>query len=148
MMTRQIHGVTSLGFAAIAVLIAAIAIFQTSWLLGLLYLGICIAAARTILYAFCAKCSCKANCVHILPGKAALSITRQPGPYSPTELGAVVLALALLMGLPQIWLWQYTGLLIAFWVLNAVAFVQIRAVACRACDNSHCPLRIKIEGIT
>lgn len=141
-MTRQFHGVTSLGFAAIAVAIAAVVMFQTSWMLGVVYLVICAVASGTIIYAYCAKCSCKAHCAHVLPGKAAMAFDRQPGPYTATEMIVLVLALLLLTGLPQLWLWRYTGLFIAYWSLNAVALVQARTVLCRGCGNIYCSLKV------
>ncbi len=77
----------------------------------------------------------------MFPGKAAQVFNREPGPYTLIELAAMILALALLIGLPQFWLWRYTGLFIAFWVLNGIALVQIRIVVCRTCGNIYCPMR-------
>jgi len=127
---------------AAAVLIAAVVMFKTSWVLGVVYLAICVAGSGAILFAYCAKCPCKAHCAHIFPGKAAMAFDRQPGPYTAAELAAPVVTLLLLLGLPQFWLWRNMGLFITFWVLSAIAFFQIRTVVCRACDNSHCPLKI------
>jgi hypothetical protein len=140
-MTKRFHGITSIVLTAIAILIAAVAAFRASWVLGVVYLAICVAALLIIIYAYCAKCPCKEHCAHVFLGKAALAFERQPGPYAATELVALVLALALLLGLPQFWLWRYTGWFVAFWVLNAIAVIQIRAVVCPACDNTHCPLK-------
>ncbi|MCK4858342.1 MAG: hypothetical protein KAT58_10265 [candidate division Zixibacteria bacterium] len=137
----KFHGVTSLGLAAVATVIAAIAIFQTSWVFGIVYLVICAAAPGAILYAYCAKCPCKEHCAHVFPGKAAMAFDRKPGPYTTTEMAVLVLALLLLIGLPQFWLWRYTGWFIAFWALSGIALVQVRAVVCRTCDNVYCPLR-------
>lgn len=141
-MTKQFHGVTSLGFAAAAVVVAAVALFRTAWMLGVVYLAICAAASGAIVYAYCAKCPCKARCGHVFPGKAAMIFDRQPGPYTATELTVLLLALLALIGLPQFWLWRYTGLFVAHWLLNVVALVQVRAVVCRSCDNVYCPLRM------
>ena len=140
-MTKQFHGMTSLGFAAIAIAIAAVVMFRTSLTLGVVYLAACALGGGIIVYAYCAKCPCKAHCAHVLPGKAALAFDRQPGPYTATEIVALALAGLLIMGLPQFWLWRYLGLFIAHWVLMAVALVQVRIVVCRSCDNVYCPLR-------
>ncbi len=140
-MTRQFHGVTSAGFVAIAIIIAAVAMFQASLTLGVVYLAICALGAGAIIYTYCAKCPCKANCAHVLPGKMALIFDRQPGPYTPTEVSVLVLAGLLLVGLPQFWLWRHTGMFIAHWMLIAVALVQVRTVVCRGCDNVYCPLK-------
>jgi hypothetical protein len=140
-MSKQFHGVTSLGFVAIATVIAAAAMFRTSWVLGVVYLVVCVAASRAIIHTYCAKCPCKARCAHVLPGKAALAIDRQPGPYTMAELTILTVALLALMGLPQLWLWRHFGLFVVYWALNAVALVQIRLVVCRTCENVYCPLR-------
>jgi hypothetical protein len=150
-MSRQFHGVTSLGLAALAAVIAAITMFQNSLLLGVVYLAACAAGAWTVIYAYCAKCPCKARCGHVLPGKAALAYDRQPGPYTKTEIVALVLALLLIIVLPQFWLWQSTILFIIYWSLNAIAITQALTVMCRSCDNVHCPLNrnqspIKFQG--
>jgi hypothetical protein len=141
MLTERFHGITSIGLVLIATIIAAAAMFQTSWVLGIVYLVICVAAPGAIIYAYCAKCPCQAHCGHVFPGKVAMAFDRQPGPYTTAELAVLALALLSLIGLPQFWLWRYTGLFVAYWALNAVAFAQIRLVVCRACDNVYCPLR-------
>jgi len=139
--TKQFHGITSLGLVAVATVVAAVVAFRTSWMLGVVYAVICIAAPLVVLYAYCARCPCKAHCGHVFPGKAAQVFDREPGPYTPAELAAMVLALSLLIGLPQFWLWRYTGLFIAYWVLNSIALVQIRLVVCRTCENVYCPMK-------
>jgi len=139
-MSRQFHGVTSLVLAALAAVIAAIIMFQNSLLLGLVYLAVCAAGAWTVVYAYCAKCPCKARCGHVFPGKAARAYDRQPGPYTKTEIAALILALLLIIGLPQFWLWQSTTLFIIYWSLNAISMAQARIVMCRTCDNVYCPL--------
>jgi len=140
-MSKQFHGVTSLGLVAVATIIAAVALFKASWLLGAVYLVMAALASSAIVYAFCAKCPSKACCGHVFPGKVAMTIDRQPGPYTGIELAVLGLALLGLIGLPQLWLWRYAGLFVAYWALNAVALVQIRTVVCRACDNRYCPAR-------
>lgn len=143
-MHTKFHGVTSLSLVLVTTVIAAVAMFQTSWMLGIVYLVVCVIAPVSILYAYCAKCPCRAHCGHVIPGKlVAALVNRQPGPYTKAEIAVVGVGLLLLMGLPQIWLWRYTGLFVAFWALTAVALVQIRAVVCRACDNVYCPARVR-----
>jgi hypothetical protein len=139
-MRSQFHGVTSIGLVMVATVIAVVAMFRTSWVLGVVYLVVCAVASGVVLYAYCAKCPCRTNCGHVFPGRLATIFgDRQPGPYTAVELAVLGLALLLLLGLPQVWLWRYTGLFVAFWVLNAIALVQIRVVVCRACDNAYCP---------
>ena len=140
-MTKQFHGVTSLGFAAIAIAIATVVMLQTSWVLGVVYLIVCVAASGAIVYAYCTKCPCKAHCAHVLPGKAAMAFDQEPGPYTGAELMTLIVLGLLLIGLPQFWLWRHTGLFITHWLLIAVALVQVRAVVCQSCDNVYCPLK-------
>jgi hypothetical protein len=139
-MRGQFHGIASIGLVLVATVIAIVAMFRTSLALGVGYLVVCAVAPGVILYAYCAKCPCRTNCGHVFPGKLATTFTnRQPGPYTTVELVATGLALLLLLGLPQVWLWRYTWSFIAFWALNAIALVQIRAFVCRVCDNAYCP---------
>jgi hypothetical protein len=127
-MSTRFHGVTSISLVGIAIVIAAVAMFQASWVLGVVYLAGCLVAPLGIAYAFCAKCACRTHCAHVIFGKLAMALAnRQPGPYSRSEVAVVAVALLWLLGLPQIWLWRSLGLFAAFWVLNAVAFLQIRA---------------------
>jgi hypothetical protein len=137
---NRVHGLTSLGLVGIAIGIAAAVLFQTTFALGLLYLGITVASATAVLYAYCAKCPCKVHCGHVLPGLAAKRFQRRPGPYSTLELGAMLLALLVLFAFPQVWLWSHTALFIIFWALSGVALVDIRRYVCRACTNAFCPL--------
>jgi len=140
-MTKRLHGITSLGLVAVATVIAAIAMFQTSWVLGVVYLALCAVSLLSIVYAYCAKCPCKERCAHVFLGRAAMSFNRQPGPYSTAELTALILSLLLLLGFPQFWLWRYTGLFVAYWVLSGIALVQVRIVVCRTCENVYCSLK-------
>ncbi len=147
-MKTQIHGVTSLGLILVANVMAIVTLFLSSWGWGVVYLGGGLAALGGILYAYCAKCPCRTHCGHVIPGKIVVALTnRQTGPYTPVEFAILGLALLWLIGLPQLWLWQETGLLVTFWVLVAVALVQIRTVVCRACDNVYCPARLRSRKV-
>jgi hypothetical protein len=138
----RFHGLLSLGWVLIAVVMAAVVMFQVSWLLGAVYLIGCAVGLLGIVYAYCAKCPCRTHCAHVILGKLALALMdRQPGPYSGAEVAVVILALLWLLGLPQVWLWQTPVLFVAFWVLNTIAVIQIRLAVCRGCDNGYCPLR-------
>ncbi|MBN1659026.1 MAG: hypothetical protein JXA93_11515 [Anaerolineae bacterium] len=141
-MSARFHGVMSISLVGISILIAIVTVFQATPGLGLVYLAGCALAPFGIVYAFCAKCPCRTCCAHIVFGKLAVALThRQPGPYTPPEVGAVGLALLWLLCLPQLWLWQAPLWLALFWLLNAVALVQIHLAVCPACDNAYCPLR-------
>lgn len=141
-MGARFHGVVSIGLIGVAIVIAAVVMFRASWELGLVYVAGCAVAPLGIVYAYCAKCSCRSKCAHVVFGKLAEAFTdRQPGSYTKAEIAVVVLALLWLLGLPQVWLWRSAGPFAAFWVLNIVAVVQIRLAVCPACDNVYCPLR-------
>jgi hypothetical protein len=141
-MSARFHGVVSIGLVGLAILIAAVIMFQVSAALGIVYVAGCGVAALGIVYAYCAKCPCRTHCAHVVFGKLALALTnRQPGPYSRGEIAVVVVALVWLLGLPQIWLWRSPGWFAAFWGLNAVAVLLIRLAVCRGCDNVYCPLK-------
>lgn len=146
MKARQFHGVTSLSLVLIATLIALGVMFITSWLLGVIYLAVMALAPQAILRAYCAKCPCQAHCAHIIPGKAAMSFSRTPGPYTLSEIGIMSIAIVLLLGLPQYWLWSYPVLFATFWVLSGIAVIQIRVFICKTCNNIYCPVRIRIQN--
>ncbi|MBN1849886.1 MAG: hypothetical protein JW932_15030 [Deltaproteobacteria bacterium] len=138
-MKAQSHGIISLGLIFAAVILAAIAIFRVSWVPGVIYLAVCGIASIALLYAYCAKCPCRDQCGHVFPGKMArIFKTRRP-PYTIFELVVTGLILILFIGLPQIWLYRYFGLFIAFWVMIVIAVIEIRTVVCRVCSNTYCP---------
>lgn len=141
-MGAKFHGVSSISLIGVSTLIAGGVLFQHAGLWGIGYLALAAAAAGVIVYAFCAKCVCKTHCGHVFPGKLASLIKRAPGPYTNTELAALVLALGVIIGLPQIWLWRNIVVLIVYWALNIIALIQISNFVCRACDNVHCPIKM------
>lgn len=147
-MSNKFHGISSLVLAIIAILIGAIAIFSVSTGWGLVYLGVLGLGSQAVLRAYCAKCPAKAYCAHVLPGKAALKIDRRPGPYTFAEISLTGAALALIVGLPQVWLWRYPGAAMVFWGLIAVAATQILTNVCRACKNVNCPINKKAHRQT
>jgi hypothetical protein len=136
----RFHGITSGIFAGVAVCLGGAAIFRTSFGIGLCYLLVCPISLGVVLYAYCAKCPCQADCAHVLPGRAAALFGRRPGPYSTAEIAAMGASLLLLIGVPQFFLWRYPAAWIAFWILLGIALIQIRGAVCRACGNTYCPL--------
>jgi len=142
-MSARFHGVVSIGLVGIAILIAVVTVFQVSPVLGIVYLVGCAIAPLGIVYAFCAKCACRHCCAHVVFGKLAVAFTnRQEEPYTKAEIAVVAVALLWLLGLPQIWLWRTPIWLVAFWILNAIAVLEIRATVCPACENIECPMRV------
>ena len=142
-MNARFHGVVSIGLLGFAIITAVATGLQVSPGLGAVYLIGCLIAPLGIVYAFCAKCACRHCCAHIIFGKLAVALTkRQEEPYTTTEVAVVVVALLWLLGLPQIWLWRTPVWLVLFWVLNAIAVTEIRAVVCPTCENVLCPMRV------
>lgn len=140
MKSTRFHGVISVVLVAAAVIIAVLALAQMGWGWVLGYLLLCAAGGGAILYAYCAKCPCKACCAHVLPGKLAGRFPRTPGPYSGVEAAVVIVVCVLILGLPQLWLWRSVAAGVVFWVLTAIAVTQILVFICGACPNTHCPV--------
>ncbi len=120
-----------------------LAISRESFLLAAVYCLVLVLALVAVLLAFCSKCTCKNRCGHVIPGKIARFIHRQAGPYSAFELAIVAVAFLLIVGLPQFFLWGRSFLLIGFWVLVAIALLEIRLAICTRCENRNCPVRIR-----
>ena len=138
--STRFYGVVSLVLVGIAVTLAGLMLAQIAWGWAVGFLLLCMAGMGTIIYAYCAKCPCKACCAHVLLGKIAEQFPRESGPYSIAEQAAVVVSLLLILGLPQLWLWRSVAAGVAFWVLNAIAVTQILIFVCGTCPNTYCPV--------
>ncbi|NBD35850.1 MAG: hypothetical protein GVY30_07610 [Chloroflexi bacterium] len=141
-MNTRFHGVTSITLIGLATALAAVAMFQASLALGMGYLIACGVVMGAVLYAFCAKCPCRAKCGHVVPGRIAALFGREPGPYTPVEYGVLAIFGLVLIGAPQFWLWRTPWLLVGYWALAGVGVVQILTFVCRACTNVYCPVKI------
>lgn len=137
---KRKHGIVSLLLAAVAIGIAVVAAFRESVGLGIGYGVLCAVSGQVVVYAYCAKCPCKATCGHVLPGRAAQRYHRQPAPYTQRELAALAGALLLMIGLPHGWLWRSPALLVLYWLFMGIGLVEVRSFVCRACGNTFCPL--------
>ncbi len=143
--TIQVHGILSITLIGVAVAVAAGVLIGISPGLGTGYLALSVAGMLGIVYAFCAKCPCKARCGHVLPGLIARLFPRQPGPYARWEIALVMVGLVLIVGFPLFWLWQNVAALVVFAVLNALAVWDITRFVCRACNNIYCPVKLGME---
>ena len=136
------NGVLVLVEACIASMLAAAVLFQISWLWALGYLLMCAVGCGSIIYAYCAKCPCRANCGHVVPGKIAIALThRDTSPYTMLEIGVVGVAVTLMYALPVFWLWRSPIVFAPYALLMLVAFLQAQIVLCRNCNNIYCPAR-------
>ena len=139
-MNTKSHGTISLLLIGIAIIIAAYIAASFNLLLMGGYLLFSALSFGVIIFAYCAKCPCKNHCSHFLPGSIAKNINRQPGPYSKMELLSLIIALCVLILLPNIWLWQNISALILYWAFVGIAIIEIRKYVCKPCGNTNCPL--------
>ncbi|MDM7924783.1 MAG: hypothetical protein QUS35_02090 [bacterium] len=140
-MQRNTIGVISLGAVALALAAAVQSLFQESILLGTAYLLLASLAVPVVLFAFCAKCPDRDNCGHALPGKAAAALfsKRKCSPYTAGDRALTAAGLAVLLLLPQIWLWKHPVAFVFFWIVMIAAVTGIRAKLCPSCRNTGCP---------
>ena len=140
-MVSKFHGIFSLLLILASVVIAAGYLLGNFPGWGLVYIGIIVLANPLVLYSYCAKCLCRQDaCSHVVPGKLTrLLPARRQAPYSFWDYFATAIALAVLLGFPQIWLWRSTGLWVLFWILVAIGLIEILIFVCRTCRNANCP---------
>lgn len=139
-MTRQAHGLISLGFTFIAVAVGAYAIFISSTILAAVYVIISALSGLLVTLAYCTKCPEKESCGHVIPGRIAeLLPPRRRGPYTLFEYAVVAFAVVVIVLVPQYWLLSNYWLLGTFWVLLLIGFVEIRVCVCQGCGNVYCP---------
>lgn len=140
-MQRNTIGVISLGAVALALASAVQSLFQESILLGTGYLLLASLAVPVVLFAFCAKCPDRDHCGHALPGKAAAALfpKRKCSPYTAGDWALTAAGLAVLLLLPQIWLWKHPVAFVFFWIVMIAAAIGIRTKVCPECRNAHCP---------
>lgn len=141
-MRGKFHGILSLSLIGGSILIGLYSILREDLSAGILYLllsGLCI---LTIVYAYCCKCPCRAHgCSHVLPGKlAGMLPKRKQGPYTAADISAVVIALLIMISVPQLWLAKAPSLLLTFWLFFAVALFEILFFVCSTCQNKQCAL--------
>jgi len=136
----KVHGVFSLFLLSLSQALAMTAMFLESVYLGLGYAIFLMATSLTIVYTYCTKCPVRTtSCGHVFVGKITqIFPERKEGPYSQFEYTIVVIALLSLIMIPQYWLWNNRGLLIAFWILVILAGAEINRFVCPQCDNSQC----------
>jgi hypothetical protein len=140
----------SLMLMCISVIIGIIAISFTNKLLTVIYVAITIVSFGGVLYFYCLKCPSKDNCCgHVLPGKlAVLFPKRKSEKYSSFDILATLIALALIIVFPQYWLWKYKILFFVFWLIFAIATLEILLFVCKECKNEKCPMCPNPKRIT
>jgi hypothetical protein len=142
-MNRQQHGLLSLVFLSVSIVIALFSIGRTSVLLATLYVCILGLSGIVILYSYCSRCMCRdTTCGHVLPGMLTRYLPRRmSGRYTRMDLFGVLLPAIVSLAYPQYWLignlWEFG----AFWILFIGSVVETHTYVCRGCMNRHCPVR-------
>lgn len=142
-MKNRIHGILSLFIFGIAIIIGIIPAFRINLFLGLGYIFLLTVSSIVMIFAFCSKCPCNKNCMHVLPGLIIKRTkTRTPGQYNWLEIGIVVTSILLIIGIPQLWLWNKWNYFFLFWILTFITFLEIRFFVCKKCSNNFCPVKM------
>ncbi|MBN1758268.1 MAG: hypothetical protein JW863_08125 [Chitinispirillaceae bacterium] len=140
--SRLLHGWISVVLMVLIVSVGCIAIYRENRLMSVAYLVVVASGMLGVLYAFCAKCSCKNACRHIFLGKLTRFLPRREvAPYTVSDYTATVIGFSPMLLFPQYWLFSQKPLLLLFWQLTAALVVEIFLFICRGCENSHCPAR-------
>ncbi|KDE56068.1 hypothetical protein [Methanoculleus sp. MH98A] len=137
-------GVFSLTLLTGAVMAGAAAIGLAEPLYALVYLAVAALLVGTVIAAFCTKCPLRGEkCLHVLPGRLAALLPARRGEYTAVEVAVVVVALLLILAIPQYWLLSQVPLFALFWVLAGTGTFLILRRVCPGCGNRCCPLRLK-----
>jgi hypothetical protein len=110
--------------------------------LSLIALLITIVAISTISGIYCSKCTCRDNCIHYLFGKISVLLSKKnPEQYNSFDLiVGVVLPMGMAIAFPQYWLFKNTTLLISYWILLAIAGLDVSIFVCNKCKNVKCSM--------
>lgn len=147
-MKNKIHGVFSLIIASTAILISAYFISKSSIALGTAFIILCGIIAVAILRLFCAKCPSRNNCGHVLPGLALKKLFKnvKPGPYSFVDISIFLFSVAIVVIIPQFWLYKNMPVFIVYWAMIIIAGIDIKFAVCTQCENGFCPSNRKFKG--
>lgn len=138
---NKTHGVLSISVFLIALLIAVYELLNVSLLIGTIYIAVILLGFTCIIYSFCAKCSCRNNCSHIIIGPITnLLPKRKTGNYSTKDYIYTFISILSILIFPQYWLWKTPLLIIFFWLLIAFASIEINLFVCRKCNNVACKM--------
>ena len=148
-MNQRFHGVLSLVFISVAVIIALIYMQSHSNGLGLFYLLIILFSVPMVLFSYCAKCTCKDKaCSHVLPGMLTRLLSqRKQGPYTKGDYFWTGVSLTALLGFPQFWLWQSKLLFVVYWILLLIGLLEILLLVCRVCSDQNCPVSTRFSNL-
>jgi hypothetical protein len=141
-MSKETYGITGLAMITAAFLVGLYGILRYSVTGACIYLAGSIAVFLIFVYAFCAKCPVRNECVHIVMGMATLVLPgRSPGIYSRCDLLGTTLFFGFIALFPQFWLIRDPVLMVIFWILFLGDLAITHYRCCRGCGNTNCPLR-------
>jgi hypothetical protein len=136
------HGVLFLVLAVGAWLLGAAVVMPRSALWGWINLALIAAAFAVVVYFYCAKCTARKVCSHVLPGYLTRFFPkREIGPYSRTDVFAMAAAFIVTTLFPLYWLAGNIPLLLVYCGILVVAVVDLRAKVCGECKNVFCVLK-------
>ncbi len=148
MMKVNVHGLLSLSLAGLAVVLSIGAMWQQSWLAASAYVIILSAIALNVIKGFCAICPSRESCGHLIPGFIAKTLFPNISPRPFTKAGFMVLAaeIALIILIPQYWLFRKVEIFALYWLLFIVAGIEIFNFVCKKCLNEYCPSNKHFKG--
>jgi hypothetical protein len=138
---NKLHGLMSLALVDLAVVMGIYCIMADKILYAILYTLFLFIGFSAIIFFFCRKCSSRNNCSHVFLGPITKIMPQaKRANYSPSDYFIVLIILLLIIGIPQFWLWKFSVLPIAHWILLLVAGFQIKTFVCKKCGNTKCAM--------
>ena len=136
----RLHGIMSILFIIAAFILGCYHICTTSYVFGLIYVGIFLTTYFFILTLFCSKCPADIKtCPHFLQGALKkLFPVKKEGDYTKFDYGVILAGFFAIALFPQYWLKDSLILFIIFWIVLIVSFIQIRMFVCAGCCNKKC----------
>lgn len=136
---KKFHGVFSLLLFISALILAAYSICIQNFTLGIAYSVAIPTGFLVIAGVFCSRCPCAPNnCSHVLVGYLTIPFKKKEGNYKLSEYIWTGVVLAVLIGVPQYWLFQEYWMAIVFWGLSLLAGIEINLFVCKQCGNKFC----------
>jgi hypothetical protein len=135
------HGLTSiiLVLTVFGMCLAVLAV--KSLALTIIYFLFLTAGLLVIIYSYCAKCSVKDNCSHIIVGKFTRFVpSRKVEPYTRTDFISIGLSFILLYAVSFFVLWNYKTLTFTAVLLLFLTAAEIKVKVCPVCKNTYCPI--------
>jgi hypothetical protein len=140
--TYKAHGVMFLILATGAWLLGMAVVMSRSLPWGVFNLALIAASFAAVIYFYCAKCTARKVCSHILPGYLTRYFpARKTEPYSTADTVVMAAAFLAMTVFPLSWLVRNIPALLVYGALLAIAVVELRAKVCGDCKNVFCVLK-------